>query len=342
MGRQVITSTSPLLPSKSNPDIAMVPLDNSSAPDPAPPIAMDEAEAQRDTTIVPLVERTFAESNFKRFYSSAQAAAHHRDLLADLHNMVTLFATRVNPPLSQEVIATGVHSFMAKIRTDAFGVMSMEKDLQNDVDAVAEYLWTSGKQHAVVRGMSLSSVLNAVIRDDIAEEIEAAAPIFLSINNRRVCHTSKLSTFDLEGLEQSYPSNGESWRGGGFRNRFRPFFERIKGQKYRVPGFLATSNQRSVASGFAFKANKNRSRALWRVTFDRRGKKNAKYRVQHMSFVSKTLIKGEGEYLFAPYSVFTLVSVKWSAKIKEPHHFNILAAVDNQDEGEDLPLAPWY
>jgi hypothetical protein len=62
-----------------------------------------------------------------------------------------------------------------------------------------------------------------------------------------------------------------------------------------------------------------------------------------MSFVSKTLIGGENEYLFAPYSVFTLVSVKWSAKeLIFPHEFTILAARDNKEEDEDLPLAPWY
>jgi hypothetical protein len=61
-----------------------------------------------------------------------------------------------------------------------------------------------------------------------------------------------------------------------------------------------------------------------------------------MSFVSKSLIEGENEYLFVPYSVFKLVSVKWSGELKTPHDFTIRAAVDNQDEDEDLPLSPWY
>ena len=61
-----------------------------------------------------------------------------------------------------------------------------------------------------------------------------------------------------------------------------------------------------------------------------------------MAFVSKTLIAGEREYLFAPYSVFTLVSVKWSAKLIKPHEVTIRSALDNKEEDEDLPLTPWY
>ena len=61
-----------------------------------------------------------------------------------------------------------------------------------------------------------------------------------------------------------------------------------------------------------------------------------------MSFVSKTLLEGENEYLFAPYSVFKLISIKWSEELSDAHEFTIRAARDNQEEDEDLPLTPWY
>ena len=92
-----------------------------------------------------------------------------------------------------------------------------------------------------------------------------------------------------------------------------------------MPGFLATTNKLDVASGFAFKADQNhvsgtdgmcrvliqtrpywysrgrdtvhspeQPRALWHVKLDPRGKDDAQYRVQHMTFVDKTLITGEG------------------------------------------------
>jgi len=58
--------------------------------------------------------------------------------------------------------------------------------------------------------------------------------------------------------------------------------------------------------------------------------------------VSRTNVAGEEEYLFAPYSVFTVVAARWKAgTTAEPHEVELLAAVDNKGEPEDLPLAPW-
>ena len=119
-----------------------------------------------------------------------------------------------------------------------------------------------------------------------------------------------------------------------------------KGQKYRVPGFLASSTERKIAAKFAFDAFEDNGDAhpcvIWRIVFDPRGERHPQYRVKHMTFVSKTLVEGEEEYLFAPYSVFTLVSTEWSVQLRKPHEFTILAAYDNKTEDENLPLTPWY
>ena len=74
---------------------------------------------------------------------------------------------------------------------------------------MAEYLWTSGKKHVVVKNKELCAVINAVIRDDVAEEVEAAVIIFRSINNRRVHRISEGPDINI----QSYPPKGETWRG---------------------------------------------------------------------------------------------------------------------------------
>ena len=284
---------------------------------------------------VPLASRTFATSNYKRYYVAAESAPFQHNLLRAVNAMLTLFATRMNPTLDEETVEDGVYTLMRRVQTDAF---ENRKDLQDDVDVAAEYLWTSTQKHRIVNRMELCSVINAVIRDDFADEIAASIMIFRSINSRRVRRISDGPSLD----EQSYPPKGETWRGGGFRDEFKPFFERIEGEKYRVPGFLATSHDKKIAAGFAYKVNHDHPRAMWRVAFDKRGKDDPEYRVQHMSFVTKSLIGAECEYLFAPYSVFTLVSVKWSTRLNEPHHFTIEAALDNQEEDEELPLAPWY
>jgi hypothetical protein len=52
----------------------------------------------------------------------------------------------------------------------------------------------------------------------------------------------------------------------------------------------------------------------------------------------------EAEFLFAPYSVFTVETVELSSRntYLDPHVVTLRAAVDNRHEPEDLPLAPWY
>ena len=53
-------------------------------------------------------------------------------------------------------------------------------------------------------------------------------------------------------------------------------------------------------------------------------------------------VPGEEEYLFAPYSVFTVLRSTWNAgTTADPHEVELLAAVDNKGEPEDLLLAPW-
>merc|ERR1719201_705484 len=290
--------------------------------------------ANPSTGVVPLPSRTFNTSNYKRFYTGADSIGLQHHLLSAVESMLSLYAKRINVTDDQDdamLIEVGVMSAMIQIQDDAF---KHDEAMKNDIEVMAEYLWTSCKKLRVVKDMELCSVINAVIRDDVAEEIEAATIIFRSINSRRI------GRYDINA--QSYPPTGETWRGGGFRREHRAFFERMIGKKYRVPGVLATSLRREIAAAFALKADKAHPCAMWRIVFDPRGKDHPEYRVKHMAFVSKTLVVGEREYLFAPYSVFTLVSVKWSAKLTKSHEFTIRAALDNKEEEEDLPLSPWY
>lgn len=250
-----------------------------------------------------------------------------------MDSMLKLHAARINPTIDPVTLDVGLKEFMQKIQQDAF---KDHKTMQNDVNAMAEYLWTSSQTHALFLNMELSSLLNAIIRDDVEEEIEAAIPVFRSINSRRI---SRVSVGD-KAVDTTFPRNGETWRGGSFRTKFQSFF--TVGIKYRVPGFLATTCKKAIAAKFASVCSKEHPRALWRIVFDPRGKHQAEYRVNHMTFVTNTLFRGEGEYLFAPYSVFTLVSVEWSEELRKPHDFVIQAAIDNKREEENLPLAPWY
>ena len=49
----------------------------------------------------------------------------------------------------------------------------------------------------------------------------------------------------------------------------------------------------------------------WTIKLDPRGEKFSMYRCKHVNYLEKvTNVAGDEEYLFAPYSVFTVVSVK--------------------------------
>ena len=77
---------------------------------------------------------------------------------------------------------------------------------------------------------------------------------------------------------------------------------------------------------------------------DSRGEFDFNFKCKHVNFVTHTNVGGEEEYLFSPYSTFTVRLVRWSDNptASNPHVIEIDAAIDNSDEPEDLPLSPWY
>ena len=120
----------------------------------------------------------------------------------------------------------------------------------------------------------------------------------------------------------------------------RDFF--VEGKKYRVPGFLATSFSDDVAKNHFMVSAESRGEepTLWTVRLDRRGATDPQHRCLHVN-----LLEGdEQEFLFVPYSTFTVEAVQWSRRptLAKPHHITIFAANDTRAAPEDLPVAPWF
>ena len=142
------------------------------------------------------------------------------------------------------------------------------------------------------------------------------------------------------GARDKSTTDAATWRGGGFSDTAvtRAFF--VPGKKFRAPQFLATSFNRRVATGFMEQATMSgpvNARTLWKIRLDRG------CGCEHVTLVTNTHVRGELEYLFTAFSVFTVEVVNWSAnptKKATPHEITIVAAVDNRVEPEDLPLAP--
>lgn len=229
-----------------------------------------------------------------------------------------------------------------QLRLFAKSLRNYRKSLSNkkgafvdEVDALAEFLWTSPKEGMLK--MEFCSLLNLVIRQDQEKEIQSAVIIVRAINTRRVKRENIAKV-----LEMRFPADGLLYRGTGFRNGHKNFFDRNLGKQYRIPGFLATSSDREVAEIFLERADRNHPRVLWTVKLDPKGETDRTRRVKHMAFVSSTLVPGEGEYLFSPYSAFKITNIKWGNDLTRVHEIVLQPALDNTLEPEDLPLAPWY
>ena len=59
-------------------------------------------------------------------------------------------------------------------------------------------------------------------------------------------------------------------------------------------------------------------------------------------FIGYAHVNGEAEYLFAPYSVFTVRSFTAGKGKRPTHRIEIDPLPDNKGADADLPLAPWY
>ena len=138
-----------------------------------------------------------------------------------------------------------------------------------------------------------------------------------------------------------FPALGCCYRGGTLPIEFHDFFS--LGKKYRAPMFVATSHDKAVAEEFfrdQWKAGQHPA-VLWRIQLHPRGQYERALRCQHVNLLNHSQM--EFEYLFAPYSVFTVRAVQWKeGTAQEPHIIDIDAAIDNKNEPQNLPLAPWH
>ena len=178
-------------------------------------------------------------------------------------------------------------------------------------------------------------MINESLREDCRTEMESLAILARCINH--LC----LVRADL--TQQKFPPDSCTYRGGELPPQFFGFFE--VGKKYRVPGFLATSFKQEIANRFlGFKFALGRTPVRWEVVLDPRGRDDVAFRCRHVNFLNHTQIAGEEEFLFTPYSVFTVLSFNQPPHptAADPVVVRIEASLDNQTEPEHLPLAPWY
>ena len=266
---------------------------------------------------------TLATSNYLREYRAAG-----RDLIVETDALID----EVRQLLSLYCAANGVHTKHGATLADKLGQQANSKP--GGPRERAMLMWTS---ESFMRGgvnKRLYDTLNDVFRHDDAGMIRHAVRISRCINE--LCVGGDMppaAATDL--MRESGNPRKEVYRGTGFDSAHRGFF--VEGKTYRVPMYIATTTSRQVAQAFISRANTGDSHVMWLIIMD------ATSPMYNASLVKKnTLIPGEEEFLFVPYSVFTIDKATWKRGTKnQPHEIVLMASSDNTGEREDLELAPW-
>jgi hypothetical protein len=257
---------------------------------------------------------TFRRTKFHGVYPKAKAPADPMKLGSKLGMVIKGYCEAHDIPYDDDE----GEAYFDELRADMVGAGdSMAQAVQR--------MWTSFRQ---LRGREFCFILNEVVRNDTASCIAPAASLTRAINEFCVTPTG-------EEPRPPFPPDFVCVRGGGFDNRYRDFF--APGREFRQPAFLATSFSESTAEDFMRRSSMP-VKAKWMIRID------SVRKCRHVNLVTRRVpgLPDEQEYLFAPYSAFTVRSARWAAGTNDdPHVIELDAAPDNVGPSEDLPLAPW-
>ena len=289
--------------------------------------------------------KTFATSAFRREYITPNAAPRvHYQLEAAVDALVKSYAQR------NGLLPAAAQAFFDILRTNALTAAigdggSAELLQASQLKFIAVRLWTSA---TTLGEREFCSILNDAIRDDAAATIRHAVTITHALNSFCVTRRQDSAT------PTAWPASNITYRGTAMPKRHRTFF--TVGKRYRAPMFLATSVREyvSVDSFLMRLAPPNDDQTppsqepvLWRFHLD--GTLPQNRRCLQANFIDRTdgTVNEEHEFLYSPYSAFTVRAVHWEA---EPcvnmyercfHTIDVDVAPDNLREPNDLPLAPW-
>jgi hypothetical protein len=254
--------------------------------------------------------RTFAQTNFISVYDATQEIFQHQ-----------VFGS-VLTMLNQHAEQAALHASAAKvcfkaIESKAF-LNSGELVQDNGLGVACGRIWTCTD---AVGNRPFHGILNDILRADDKAAVSLAMPFVTSIN--KMCVTRRTGS----AVKVDWPDDNKLCRGTSFDDKHQSFY--TPGMRFRIPQFLATTKQRDIADRFS-------SKVMWIVHLPGQC-------CQVNYFERITQFKGEHEFLFAPYSVFTVRSVSWQQfpSHSNPHLIELDATADNRDESLHLPLSPW-
>jgi ubiquitin len=270
-------------------------------------------------------QRTFADSKYKLAYMRAPKGDTQTEgaLFAIVAELISEYCLSVGTP------AARASDLTARLRRESQAAQPADLAPGQSMKHAAMLLWTSNTMGTV--GKSLFGILQLAIREDSDPMVTHAAKLARCINE--LCVDPRPPPGDDAMRTSSRIARKQVYRGTGFSSVCQSFF--AVGVTYRAPMYLATSLSRAVAERF-MRDDTADEHCLWTVLME------ADVDMYNASLVQRTHFVGEQEYLFTPYSVFSVVSVDWRAgTTAAPHEITLRASPDNRRESETLPTAPW-
>ena len=254
---------------------------------------------------VAAVGRTLQSSRYLAAYAEpANRPKFFHQLMGAVHALLAAHGRECGLP------AADVDRYFERVQSNAATAGGLGEVLKPaQLMHIAVRLWTTAEE---LGGRELCAILNAAIRRDEPAVITHVAAIAHAINAH--CVTRRTG-----GTPVRWPAANVTYRGGALPRTLRDFF--VAGTQYRAPMFVATSFDQAVAVAFMTRLEPasdeqsppHQEPTLWTFHFDASLPESR--RCVHVNFIDKNDGSlngveanegGEEEFLFTPYSAFTV------------------------------------
>jgi len=306
----------------------------------SPPTVLERARTDLDDLRANCLEAlTLLTSSYRNFYSEGspvrqeieQAAApmNIERMSAKIRAALIAQCQAGNKPWSEADIIAFVNGLKAEIQQFVLRQGMPEPDIVQ----WAILAWTSA--HPRLGDREFCFHFNDIIRTDNAEALRHLMPYILTLNKHLVTRL-KADRNALWPMDEQGRPVRRSWRGCGLPEARWRFFR--PGRKLRIPGGFATSLKMATARDFARRSPL--PKVLIEVRFNRHCPDPTA--CMHVAYIANTMVTGESEFLFSPYSKFEVLEASPRSDAELGNYLWILleAAVDNIGE-EQLPCVEW-
>lgn len=266
------------------------------------------------------VRKSYESSNYKPLITIQTTILFQDQIFLSLRQFIEFYCKQNNIQ-EQEGL-----NFFGSIQTQV-----IEKDLSPA--AIFARLWQSTE---LLNKTPLRSMLCDVLRDDSIEALKAALPLIKGIDY--------LPPSQRELLP--WPKDNLLYRRAEIPTEEKVHF--IERKKYRCPVFLAASTKQKVDVRFCNRTHQRNKKEpiLFILHLDEKNetKRTKCFNVRYLGANPFPSDDHKDEFLFAPYSVFTIRSVTWldDPSVANPHIIHLVVAVDSGQEPEGLPLIYWH